>query len=122
MNYTQEDYEYMGKFEYHLNTAVNNNYCRIDSKVTLKAFADIYKRTLNKDSKLVTGCSHCVLKDIKTLANLYFSDKAEYEAIEKAQNAIETPVEASQAEAVLDTTPKAGKPALKKKTAKNKKK
>ena len=115
MNYTQEDYEYMGKFEYHLNTAINNNYCRIDSKVTLKAFADIYKRTLNKDSKLVTGCSHCVLKDIKTLANLYFSDKAEYEAIE-------TPVEASQAEAVLDTTPKAGKPAAKKKTAKNKKK
>lgn len=83
MTYSKEDYEYLSKFEFHLRSAVDSNYCRIDARNTLGEFDTIYQRAFGRKSKLTNGCNRCVLENIKELAKAYFEDKRAYEAQEK---------------------------------------
>lgn len=119
MKLNTEDYNFINQYEKEFGHAVNESYFRIVNRSILRECAEIYKRVFNKDSKILNGCNRCVLADIKTLATIYFKDKAEKEAIE----AKETPaIELIQPECATTET-KTEKAATKKKTAsKNKKK
>lgn len=106
-NMNQEDYEFLKNFEYHLGTALNSNYCRLDAKNTLSQIAAIYERTFSTKSKIIGGCNRCALNDIKRLARAYF----DYKATEK-------PVEAPATEESVTTPETTQKPATAKKTTK----
>lgn len=111
MKLTLEDYNLIAEYEADFSHAANEGYFRIVNRNLLKNYAEIYKRTFNRDSKILNGCSRCILQDIKQLATIYFQDKKE---LTKAINEIvEQPVE----EKPVEETPKKTK-----KTTKNKKK
>lgn len=114
MRLNLEDYKKISEYEKDFSHSINEGYFRIVNRSLLKDYADIYKRTFNRDSKILNGCSRCILQDIKQLAKTYFDDKKEYEAQNKA-------VETSNEENVTETQPKDKKAQATKKTAKNKK-
>lgn len=87
-----EDYNLIAEYEADFGHAVNEGYFRIVNRNLLKNYADIYKRVFNRDSKILNGCSRCILQDIKSLATIYFQDKKEMEN-EAKKEAVETPKE-----------------------------
>lgn len=113
MRLTTEDFNSIKEYEQYFSHAINEGYFRIINRGLLKVYAEIYKRVFNKDSKILNGCSLCVLNNIKELAAVYFQDKKELET--KAKTAEKQTV----AEAPAKQTPKTAK---KKPTTKNKKK
>ena len=115
MKLTIEDYNKIAEYEKEFSHAINEGYFRIVNRNLLVDYSAIYKRVFNRDSKILNGCSRCILQDIKMLANIYFNDKKEYEAQNKAIDETET-------EKQTDTTPKPKKAPVAKKTTKNKKK
>lgn len=115
MRLTTEDFNSIKEYEQYFSHAINEGYFRIINRGLLKVYAEIYKRVFNKDSKIMNGCSLCVLNNIKELAAVYFQDKKELETTAKAETAEKQAV----AEAPAKQTPKTAK---KKPTTKNKKK
>ena len=88
-----EDYNLIAEQEKEFSHALNESYFRIANRKMLQDYAAIYKRTFNKDSKILNGCNRCVLADIKQLATVYFQDKdemAQNKAIED-ENPVDTP-------------------------------
>lgn len=101
MKLTQEQFDYIAQSEIEFVKAVKENYFRVVNRNMLAEYAKIYKSVFGKDSKILNGCSRCVLTDIKQLAKVYFDDKAELEAqknIEVADNEEEKPQEPVKAE------------------------
>lgn len=84
MKLSLEDYNKINEYENEFSHALNEGYFRIVNRNLLVEYAAIYKRVFNRDSKILNGCSRCVLQDIKLLAKTYFDDKKEYEAQNKA--------------------------------------
>lgn len=80
MKLTEEQYNLIAEYEKDFSHAINDGYFRIVNRKLLTDYAAIYKSVFKKDSKILNGCSRCVLADIKTLAKVYFDDKAEKEA------------------------------------------
>lgn len=92
MKLSIEDYNLIAEQETEFSHALNQNYFRIANRKMLQDYAAIYKRTFNKDSKILNGCNRCVLADIKALATVYFQDKEDMtKAIDEAVE--EKPVE-----------------------------
>ena len=85
MKLSKEDFNYIKESESDFSHALNENYFRIVNRSMLKNYADIYKRTFKRDSKILNGCNRCILMDIRQLANVYFLDKKEMEAREKEE-------------------------------------
>ena len=77
MKLSIEDYNLIAEQEKEFGHALNESYFRIANRKMLQDYAAIYKRTFNKDSKILNGCNRCVLADIKQLATVYFQDKDE---------------------------------------------
>lgn len=93
MKLSIEDYNLIAEQEKEFSHALNESYFRIANRKMLQDYAAIYKRTFNKDSKILNGCNRCVLADIKQLATVYFQDKdemAQNKAIED-ENQVDTP-------------------------------
>lgn len=96
MKLSFEDYNLIAEQEKEFSHALNESYFRIANRKMLQDYAAIYKRTFNKDSKILNGCNRCVLADIKQLATVYFQDKdemAQNKAIEtiEEENPVDTP-------------------------------
>lgn len=120
MTLNEKQYEYLEQVEDHLKHAVNDNYFRIVNRNMLLEFHNIYKDIFKSDSKILNGCSRCILADIKQLATVYFKDKEEKNSIKSIEEPIEEPVEVPVEE---EAPKKATKASTTKKTAnKNKKK
>ena len=111
MKLTEEQYNLIAEYEKDFRHAINDGYFRIVNRKLLTDYAAIYKSVFKKDSKILNGCSRCVLADIKTLAKVYFDDKAEKEA----------QIDLIEPECATTTTTKT-KSATTKKNKKNKKK
>ena len=112
MKLSIEDFNLIAEQEAEFSHSIKENYFRIANRKMLQDYAAIYKRTFNKDSKILNGCNRCVLADIKALATVYFQDK------EDMTKAIDEAVEQSIEEKPI-TTPKKNKTASKgKKTTK----
>lgn len=93
MKLSIEDYNLIAEQEKEFSHALNESYFRIANRKMLQDYAAIYKRTFNKDSKILNGCNRCVLADIKQLATVYFQDKdemAQNKAIEE-EKPVDTP-------------------------------
>ena len=100
MKLTEEQYNLIAEYEKDFSHAINDGYFRIVNRKLLTDYAAIYKSVFKKDSKILNGCSRCVLADIKTLAKVYFDDKAEKEA----QNT--DPIDLIEPECATTTTTK----------------
>lgn len=72
---TKEQYEKLNKYDEQLNTAYYGNYVRRLYSVALNELDEMYKQLFPNapDSKLKTGCSSCVLKALKKMAQEYFN-------------------------------------------------
>lgn len=77
MKLTEEQYNKIQEYEKDFHHALYENYFRIINRKLLVDYAAIYKRVFNRDSKILNGCSRCILQDIKLLAKAYFDDKEE---------------------------------------------
>ena len=75
MKLSIEDFNLIAEQEAEFSHSIKENYFRIANRKMLQDYAAIYKRTFNKDSKILNGCNRCVLADIKALATVYFQDK-----------------------------------------------
>lgn len=123
MTLNEEQYKYLEELEIHLHHALYEGYCRIINRDVLKVMDSIYQDIFKSKSKMLDGCSRCILYDIKKLADIYFKDKKEKESEEAKNIAIEEPIE----EPVEEETPKKmsqysyGKKATKTNAAKTKK-
>lgn len=93
MTLNEKQYEYLEQVEDHLKHAVNENYFRIVNRNMLLEFHNIYKDIFKSDSKILNGCSRCILADIKRLATVYFKDKEEKNSIKSIEEPVEEPVE-----------------------------
>lgn len=121
MKLTQDEFNKLSEIETELTHAVKENYFRIVYRPMLAEYAKIYKRVFRKDSKIIGGCNHCVLNDMRQLAYVYFDDKKEME--EAAKQAQNKPIDLIQPECATTNTTTTKKMSQPKKTAtKNKSK
>lgn len=116
MKLTQDEFNKLSEIETELTHAVKENYFRIVYRPMLSEYAKIYKRVFRRDSKIVGGCNHCVLNDMRQLAYVYFDDKKEME--EAAKQAKNKPIDVIQPECATTATVKAEKPSEQKKSTK----
>lgn len=74
---TKELKEKMSKYEEQFKTAKYGNYVRRLYSTSLNELDEIYKELFpdSPDSRLKTGCSNCVLKAIKKMAEEYFKEE-----------------------------------------------
>lgn len=114
MKLTEEQYNTIQEYEKDFHHALYEGYFRIVNRKLLTDYAAIYKSVFNKDSKILNGCSRCILADIKTLAKVYFDDKTEKEAQNTA------PIDLIEPECATTATTKVK--TAKPKTTKNKNK
>ena len=73
MNFTQEDIQYLSKFESNFNTAIKANYTRNIPKKDIEKMVEIYNRVNGKTLKLCTYCSSSVLSFLKDIGQQYFN-------------------------------------------------
>ena len=73
MNFTQEDIQYLSKFESNFNTAIKANYTRNIPKKDIEKMVEIYNRVNGKALRLCTYCSSSVLSFLKDIGQQYFN-------------------------------------------------
>lgn len=73
MNFTQEDIQYLSKFESNFNTAIKANYTRNIPKKDIEKMVEIYNRVNGKALKLCSYCSSSVLYFLKDIGQQYFN-------------------------------------------------
>lgn len=73
MNFTQEDIQYLSKFESNFNTAIKANYTRNIPKKDVEKMVEIYNRVNGKTLKLCSYCSSSVLSFLKDIGQQYFN-------------------------------------------------
>lgn len=71
MNFTQEDIQYLSKFESNFNTAIKANYTRNIPRKDVEKMVEIYNRVNGKALRLCTYCSSSVLSFLKDIGKLY---------------------------------------------------
>lgn len=105
MKLSIEDYNLIAEQEKEFSHALNESYFRIANRKMLQDYAAIYKRTFNKDSKILNGCNRCVLADIKQLATVYFQDKDEMAQNKGVLNNSDANVKNTAIETIEDENP-----------------
>lgn len=89
MNYTKELYDRLTKYRNSLYNAVYLDYTRLNSYDDKKEIAEIYKLHFKKDSGILSGCSRCLLRDMRELGKLYFADEKVYNQPKPSNEVIE---------------------------------
>lgn len=92
MTFNEKQYEYLQTMDDSLGHAVNDNYFRVVNRKMLAELAQIYVDAFGGTTKILNGCSKCILADIKRLGKAYFEDKKARKAEKKLIETIE-PVE-----------------------------
>lgn len=77
----EEIYERLKPYEKILANAYKANYVRVINSTQSKELDSIYQELFNQKSRIVTGCGHCVLSDIKRMGKEYFEHKDMEQAI-----------------------------------------
>lgn len=70
---TQEQYIRLQQFENHLFTAYKCNYVRMLDRNTAGNLAEVYEQLYNQKSRILNGCGHCVLTDLRKMGEDYFN-------------------------------------------------
>ena len=76
MNFTQDDIQYLSKFESNFNTAIKANYTRNIPRKDVEKMVEIYNRVNGKALRLCTYCSSSVLSFLKDIGKEYFEVQA----------------------------------------------
>ena len=76
---TNNLYSKLQPFENHLFTAYKCNYVRMLDRNTSTILASIFEEYFNQKSRILNGCGHCVLSDLKRLGEEYYKYKDELE-------------------------------------------
>lgn len=89
MVYTKELFERLTKYRGNMYSACYLDYARLNNYDDKKELAEIYKLHFKKDSGILSGCSRCLLRDLRELGKLYFQDEKEYKELEPSTKSIE---------------------------------
>lgn len=102
---TQEQYEILKKYEEQLSTAKIGNYVRRMYATALEELDNLYKEMFpSTHLSIKSGCSSCVLKALKQMAEPYFQYK---ETKAETEIETETKVEETKVETeITETKPK----------------
>lgn len=74
MNFTNEEMEYLKKYEENFKTAVQANYSRNIPTAELTQLHRIYERSKNTKYNLCKHCSTSILNFLKRMGAMYFED------------------------------------------------
>lgn len=102
---TREQYEILKKYERNITTATQSNYIRGMNSTALNELDGIYRQLFGVGSKIPTGCSHCVVTDLKRIGAEYF----------RYQKVLERTEEEEVTNSISDNKPKRGRPKSQKK-------
>lgn len=80
---TQELFLRLKEYETHLFTAYRCNYVRMLDRNTASNLADIYEKLYHQQSRILNGCGHCVLNNLKRMGQDYFKYKENLELNEQ---------------------------------------
>lgn len=92
MNYTKELYDKLTPYRRNLYTAIQLDYVRLNTYEDKKILAEIYKSHFKKDSEILTGCSRCLLREVRQLGKLYFEDEKVYNENKEEKKEIDNDV------------------------------
>ena len=73
MNFTEEDIQYLKKFESNFNTAIKTSYTRNVPRKDIEKMLDIYNRVNGKTLTICTYCTSSILSFLKDIGQQYFS-------------------------------------------------
>lgn len=89
---TNKHFTILAKYEKQLESAIVGNYCRLTStefNEVAGVYAEMYQRTVTQAER---NCSSCKLRVVRTLAEAYFTDKGQREAVKDiATTVVEAP-------------------------------
>lgn len=102
---THEQYTILQQYEETLSKA-QNGYCRALSSQSLKKLNEVYIELFGEESRLLSGCSACVLKGLKKLAKAYFENPVEEKKEEQVQEQLEPKEEIINTEASVEAPKK----------------
>lgn len=73
VKFTEEDIEYLKKFESNFNTAIKTNYTRNVPRKDIEKMLDIYNRVNGKTLNICTYCTSSILSFLKDIGQQYFN-------------------------------------------------
>lgn len=74
---TQDDYNYLAKFEIHFARAIESGYCRYIATADMKRIAEIYQALTSTHVNIV--CPKCKLALLRDIGRLYYAERARRE-------------------------------------------
>lgn len=87
---TKEQHDRLSKYEQHFNTAYRLNYLRNLGREAVTELDEVYVQLFGHSSKLKSGCSACVMSEVKRMAREYY-DYQEPEEEQPTDNKEEQP-------------------------------
>lgn len=100
MKYTQEDIQYLSKFENNFNTAIKANYTRNVPRKDIERMVEIYNRANGKALKICAYCSTSILSFLKDIGKSYFEVQAGIEPQLETNELAETVTVTEQSDVV----------------------
>lgn len=70
----EEIFNILKKYEPQFTTIRQSNFCRIPGRRALEELNDAYIQLFNSQSRLLNGCSNCIMDGLRRLANEYFNE------------------------------------------------
>lgn len=73
VKFTEEDIQYLKKFESNFNTAIKTSYTRNVPRKDIEKMLDIYNRVNGKTLNICTYCTSSILSFLKDIGQQYFN-------------------------------------------------
>jgi DNA-binding Lrp family transcriptional regulator len=83
MELTKKQYSRLKKYDGKLYTALYCDFVRLVDRTAIDELDEVFRELFPNESGVKSGCSRCVLKAVKKLAERYFKDKKTYQEIGK---------------------------------------
>lgn len=83
MELTKKQYSKLKKYDGKLYTALYCDFVRLVDRTAIDELDEVFRELFPNESGVKSGCSRCVLKAVKKLAERYFKDKKAYQEIGK---------------------------------------
>lgn len=83
---TKEQHDRLSKYEQHFNTAYRLNYLRNLGREAVTELDEVYVELFGHSSKLKSGCSACVMSEVKRMAREYYDYQEPEEQPQETDN------------------------------------
>lgn len=71
---TEEIFNILKEYDKQFTTIQQSNYCRIPGRRALEELNDAYMKLFNSQSRLLNGCSSCIMDGLRKLSVEYFKE------------------------------------------------